>query len=218
MTAVATNLVLTPTVDSAGQDWAALSDEALARRAQAGCVLSFEELVRRYQVPLLRFLYKRCANKHDAEDVLQESFMQAYRALHRYSDQWPFRTWLYTLTCRRAISHGRKKMPISDTNILASLAHDNIPPSRELEGEEAQRHIWETARSVLTAEQFTAVFLQYVEDMPTGQIAAVLERSWVSTKTLLHRARRKLRPYLEDSFAVQSTPPSIQSSLARGIP
>jgi RNA polymerase sigma-70 factor (ECF subfamily) len=218
VTAGGSNLTFTPPVKAAGQDWSALSDESLARQAQTGCMQSFEELVRRYQVPLLRFLYKRCANKHDAEDVLQESFLQAYRALHRYSDQWPFRTWLYTLTCRRAISHGRKSKPVSDTDMLASFAHEDVAASRELEREEAQRHIWETARRVLSAEQFTAIFLQYVEDMPTGQIASVLERSWVSTKTLLHRARRKLQPYLEDSSAMQSKPIRAQPSLVRGIP
>jgi len=193
LTAIAPRLVDTQPV-AAALDGA--SDEQLARRAQAGCMRSFEELVRRYQVPLLRFLLKRCRNKHDAEDVLQESFLQAYRALHQYRDHWPFRTWLYTLTSRRAISHARKAIPAADSPALLGVAGRDDGPAGSLERAEAQQHIWDTARRVLTDEQYTAIFLQYVEAMPTGQIARVLGRSWVSTKTLLHRARRKLLPSL----------------------
>ena len=49
---------------------------------------------------------------------------------------------------------------------------------------------------MLTDEQFAALWLYYVEDMPAPEIAKVLERSWVSVKTMLHRARRSLRPLL----------------------
>jgi RNA polymerase sigma-70 factor, ECF subfamily len=174
-----------------------LTDEQLALRAQSGCTASFEQLVRNYQVPLLRFLQKRCRTKEDAEDVLQNSFLQAYRAIGRYDATWPFRTWIYTLTHRLAISHARKTPPKFDTHTMQALAATPATPSDTIEREESQHNIWHTARAVLTEEQFTAIFLQYIEEMPTQQIAAVLNRTWVSTKTLLHRARKKLLVHLQ---------------------
>ena len=59
------------------------SNEDLAARAQAGCLSSFEELMRRFQVPLLHFL-RRVGPDFDAEDVLQETFLRAYSQLGRY--------------------------------------------------------------------------------------------------------------------------------------
>jgi RNA polymerase sigma-70 factor (ECF subfamily) len=177
---------------------ASLTDEQLALRAQAGCTDSFEQLVRNYQVPLLRFLQKRCARKEDAEDVLQNSFLQAYRAIKRYDPAWPFRTWIYTLTHRLAISHARKTPPRFDTHAMLAMAPAQAAPSDGIEREEAQQSVWTVARNVLNDEQFTAIFLQYIEEMPTAQIAQVLNRTWVSTKTLLHRARKKLIHHLPD--------------------
>ena len=69
-------------------------DEELARRAQLGCTDSFEELVRRFQVPLLRFLGRR-TSAVDAEDLLQDTFVRAYQNLQRYRSAWRFRTWLF---------------------------------------------------------------------------------------------------------------------------
>ena len=193
------------------------ADADLVRRAQGGALAAFEELVRRYQVPLLRFLLQRGMRRHDAEDVLQESFLQAYRALGRYDARWPFRTWLYTLTSRRAISHGRKAVPRPQERALLTLTSTGAPPWQRVERAEMARDIWATARRILTDEQFTAVFLQYVEDMPTGQIARVLGRSWVSTKTLLHRARRKLLGHLDISGAVPKGSGSSYQIAVRGV-
>lgn len=201
MTALAHNFATESSEGAALSGLSAMADEALARRAQGGCGLSFEELVRRYQVPLLHFLLQRCRNKHDAEDVSQESFLQAYRALHRYSDHWPFRTWLYTLSSRLAISQARKAAPASDSPPLLALAGVDDPPARRMEEQESQQKLWDIARAVLSEEQFTGLFLQYVEDMPTDQIATIMGKSWVATKTLLHRARRKLQAEVENPFS-----------------
>ena len=69
------------------------SDEELVARAQQGCAESFEELVRRYQVPLVHFLRRR-GDADEAEDVAQEAFLRAYENLARYRPRWRFSTWL----------------------------------------------------------------------------------------------------------------------------
>src|SRR5688572_27499948 len=83
------------------------TDEELACRAQRGCRESFDELMKRYQAPLLHFLRSRTAPA-EAEDLLQESFLRAYRGLQRYRSAWPVRTWLFTIARRICIDSRRR--------------------------------------------------------------------------------------------------------------
>ncbi len=193
-----------------------LSDEDLARRARDGSSACFEEIVRRYQVPLLRFLLRRGPDPNEAEDALQEAFLRAYQSLGQYRDRWPFKTWMFTLTYRLAISRARKVRPTTNDTELHTSASNVEDPSRDLERRESRQFLWDAARRVLGDEQFSTLWLHYGEDMPTRQIAQVMGRSWVWVKTALHRARTKLGETLEaepDFGAVFSDEPNV---LTRG--
>src|SRR6516162_3437982 len=93
------------------------SDEDLAARAQIGCMESFEELLRRFQVPLLQFL-RHVGPAADAEDVLQETFLRAYTRLHFYRADWRFATWLYTIARRASINYHRRPHPAADDEAI----------------------------------------------------------------------------------------------------
>lgn len=174
-----------------------LSDEELARGARAGSLNCFDELVRRYQVPLLRFLERRSPSGGDAEDVLQESFLRAFQSLGKYREQWPFKTWLFTLAYRLSVSMARKsRLKITD-HCDESIASPQEGPQERAEREESSRRLWTIARRTLSEEQFNALWLHYVESMPARDVAEVLGRSWVWVKTTLHRSRRKLAEALE---------------------
>jgi len=189
------------------------SDEQLARRGQQGCAASFEELMIRYQVPVLQFLQHRSGSR-DAEDLLQETFVRAYVNLHRYRPRWRFATWLFTIARRVSINHRRRPVPVVD-HVALSLAEAGGPtPLGAMVADEDRRSLWGMVANVLGQEELTAVWLYYVEEMPTREIAAVLERSWVSVKTMLYRARRKLRPILEE-LESDSVPRSSGASAER---
>ncbi|NQT13604.1 MAG: sigma-70 family RNA polymerase sigma factor [Planctomycetes bacterium] len=168
------------------------SDEELAQRAQGGCTESFEELVRRFQVPVLEFLRRRGLSS-DAEDLLQETFIRAYANLHRYRRRWRFSTWLFTIARRVSINHARRVRPTAGEEALQDVESTAPGPLETIVAEEDRRTLWGAAANLLRGDEYTAVWLYYVEEMPTREIAVVLERSWVSVKTMLFRARRKLR-------------------------
>ena len=185
-------------VESSG---AGVRDEELAALARGGCRDSFEELVRRFQVRLLRFLQRRVQSNADAEDLLQETFIRAYERLDRYDVNRPLGTWLFTIAHRLAISHHRRHqtaLRASEVLMHQGAETETCEPSRQLADEEGRKLLWEKAAAVLSEEQLSAVWLFYVEEMPAPQIAEVMGRSWVSVKTILFRARRKLMPFLED--------------------
>ena len=64
--------------------------------------------------------------------------------------------------------------------------------------DENRRYLWSRANEVLAEEEMTALWLSYVEGMPAREIAMVLDRSWVSVKTMMFRARKKLLPLVKD--------------------
>jgi RNA polymerase sigma-70 factor (ECF subfamily) len=183
-----------------------LSDEQLAASAKGGCRDSFGQLAARYQVRLLRFLQRQVRSLSDAEDLLQETFIRAFERLDRYDAKRPFSTWLFTIGHRLAVSHHRRGQAAS--RMTAAVADRNrnrtqSEPGRGIADEESRRHFWDLARAALTDEQLCATWLFYVEEMPAPQIALVLGRTWVSVKTILFRARRKLAPLLAESREVE---------------
>jgi len=176
----------------------ARSEEQLAVSAQAGCEASFEQLVRRLQVPLVQFLSSRSRCRADAEDLAQESFVRAYRALDRYEPRCRFRTWLFTIAHRLSLNHRRdagRTQSILEPNAICSPDDD---AAEIVSADESRRSIWRSAAELLDAEQTAALWLHYVEELSTHEIGRILGRSRAAVKTMLFRARKKLMPGLRE--------------------
>jgi RNA polymerase sigma-70 factor (ECF subfamily) len=173
-----------------------LSDEELARQAQEGCVASFTELVRRFQVPLLQFLRRWCTHE-DAEDLVQDTLVRAYHNLDRYRSSWRFATWLFTIARRLSMNLKRRPRAKLDPDTLETVEDSASGPDRLAADRESRGRLWELAAEALTEPQLTATWLYYVEDMPVAQIARVLGRSKTATKVTLFRARKRLMPIFE---------------------
>ena len=168
-------------------DATGLSDELLAQRGE-GSRSSFDELARRFQIKLLRFLQRRLRSNSDAEDLLQETFIRAFQHLNQYDESRPFGTWLFTIAQRLAVSHHRHRLTVARASeVIAERYQERqeLEPVHRMANEESRQLFWDKAASVLTEEQFSATWLFYVEAMPAPQIAEVLGRLWVSVKTIL---------------------------------
>jgi len=173
------------------------SDEDLALRAQRGCPDSFEELVRRFQVPLVHFLRQR-AGTEEAEDLAQDTLLRAYENLHRYRPAWKFGTWLFTIARRLNLNRMRRREPATDSDALSEVESPVASPAAIVAEEENRQRLWETAAAVLSEPQITALWLYYVEEMAVKEIARVVGRSRVAVKTMLFRSRKKLLPMLDE--------------------
>ena len=85
------------------------ASRSLAIAAQSGCIESFESLVGQFEKPLYHFLLTKTRNHHQAQDLLQDTFLITYRKLDRFNPSYPFSSWIYTIANRLAISHYRKQ-------------------------------------------------------------------------------------------------------------
>jgi len=174
-----------------------LSDEELASRVAAGSRASFEELVSRYSPRLFCFLRPRFNSDQDIEDLIQETFLKAFRNIGRFDPEQRFSTWLYTIAIRQAVSRFRTEKKRSP--FLDPLPAAQDPQEIVIRKEESQ-NIWRLAGE-LGDRQYEVLWLYYGEDMPIKEIAKILRKKPVTVRVLLHRARLNLGKRMDRAVA-----------------
>jgi RNA polymerase sigma-70 factor (ECF subfamily) len=181
---------------------ATLSDEEVVARVLAGDTSLFEILMRRYNQRLFRVARGILADDAEAEDVMQEAYVRAFRELANFRGEARFSTWLTRIACHEALARARKGRR------LVSLAPINggeppDPPSeasgpeRQLENRELHAVLREAVE--LLPDPLRAVFcLREIEGLSTEQTADALDLSVENVRVRLHRAKRGLRQTLDE--------------------
>ena len=195
----------------------ARTDEELAAQTAAGSRAAFEALVSRYSPRLFYFLRSRSGSDEDIEDLMQETFLRAFRNIDRYDPKWNFSTWLYTMAVRLAISRHRSKKadPLPLDPELTECPSPG-PQDRLIFEEETQerKNVWNLARTLKPGE-YQALWLRYAEGLPVKDIAKAMNKSQIGIRTLLHRSRLKLGPKLRTTSP--SAAPAGAVSARRGL-
>jgi RNA polymerase sigma-70 factor, ECF subfamily len=163
-------------------------EETWVRRAREGDDNAFTALVDTHAASLYRFLHRRIGNAADAEDLVQQTFVKAHRALPRFDPSKPIAPWLFTIARNLAATHYRSRRPVPDVEI----EYDSRTPLVDLQEVEAGRVLWEWAQHHLPDTQFAALWLRVEEDLDVATIAQRLQKSQSNVKVLLHRARKRL--------------------------
>jgi RNA polymerase sigma-70 factor (ECF subfamily) len=172
-----------------------VTDEELAVEVASGSRAAFEELVCRYSPRLFHFLRPRLSTNQDIEDLIQETFLKAFRNIDRYNPEFKFSTWLYTVAIRLAISYYRS----NKSRDLSSIPnHIPVDPEEIVTRKDQAQKIWALAKS-LHVKQYEALWLRYMEDMAVKEIALIMNKTQVQIRVLLHRARLNLGKKLNKS-------------------
>ena len=175
------------------------SELQLINAAKAGSVDAFTDLVCSYRDRLLRFLLTRCSSLADAEDVLQDTLINAYRYLDSYDPRWRFSTWLYRIAIRNA---GKLRGPdLVDVDSVNDLHDEENDPLLQCMADSERENLWVVARRLLNDDVFAAMWLRYAEDMSVNDISKALDRSVSWTKVNLMRGRRALDEELNGAAA-----------------
>ena len=169
---------------------------ALVAAAQAGDREAFDELVRATYADTYTLAYRLTGDEEDARDVVQESYLRAYRGLKRFRGDAAFTTWMYRITANCAATFLGKRSRHRHDELTDEVAGDDERPAGNPEAQidaKASRDALQAALLRLPPRLRSVVVLRDVYDLPHEAIAAELGISESAAKVRLHRARRKLR-------------------------
>lgn len=191
------------------------ADAKLVARVQQGDKQAFDLLVIKYQRKILRLLSRMIRDQSDIEDVMQEAFIKAYRALPQFRGESAFYTWLYRIAINTArnwmASQGRR--PSSPNNNQSEDGEtfdeidnltDNNTPESVLASQEIAATVNETIQE-LPEELRTAIVLREIEGLSYEEISQAMNCPIGTVRSRIFRAREaiaaKLRPMLGDQGA-----------------
>jgi len=177
-------------------------DDRLVARLRAGDETAFEALYRRHSASIFGLLLRMLKNRADAEDLLQEIFLQAHDKLPSFEGRSAFGTWLYRLGVNRCLDHLRsrsaKEQARTDPLTLAFPGRRLAGGTRSLELERAIGELPPSSRA--------AFLLHDVEGYEHKEVGEMLGIAVGTSKSLVHRARMKLRTRLNPPSSVGETP------------
>jgi RNA polymerase sigma-70 factor, ECF subfamily len=179
--------------------------EDLIRRSQKGDKLALEALIRRYQTYVFRLCCLVMRNEQDAEDMTQETFLRACRALPRYQrrEGSSFEAWLYRIAVNCCRSRMRRKwyqvLPWPDP-APQIMAEPEDQPERKMQQSEWRTEMLDAIDS-LGEKHRVVVILRYYAGMSNEEIAETMGLPSGTVRSRLHTARERLRQVLEDNLS-----------------
>ncbi len=186
-------------------------DRALVERVQKGDKRAFDLLVRKYQHKIIG-LVSRYANNHaEAEDIAQDAFVRAWRAIGSFRGDSAFYTWMYKIAVNTAKNHlvaKARRPPADDINVDDAVfvpgsehMHETATPERELMRQQVEQTVFGAVQA-LPDELRTAITLREVDGLSYEDIAEAMSCPIGTVRSHIFRAREaideKLRPLLSD--------------------
>ena len=171
-------------------------DARLVARVRAGDERAFAQIVAEHSPSLLAHARRMVGGHHDAEDIVQDAFVRAHRALLADDREIALGGWLHTIVRNRALDRLRQTRPQASFEDAARLRPSDPAdePERAFERHEALGELVGGLRA-LPARQRTALVLHELEGLPHALIGRRLGVSEAASKTLLHRARAGMRQH-----------------------
>lgn len=207
----------TPASTDANAPLPSLSDEELVARARARDVPAFEELVGRHEEKVYRLAMRFVRDDMDASEILQETFLSAWRNLDRFEGRAQFASWLHRVAVNAALMllRSRRRHPeiaVEDVTpemlgeaaaqagpVLGSGTDWSKQPDERFQSEELRRYL-QNAVDALPQSQRSVFLLRDVEGLSTEETAELMSLTIPTVKTRLHRARLALRQAITEYF------------------
>ncbi len=174
-----------------------LQDDLLVLQCQQGSVAGFEELVRRWQGPLLNYAYRLTGDWPAAQDAVQETWMAVIRSLVALQDVARFRAWLFGIASHKCQDYWRRNQ--SSHRLSETLQAESVVGVATVRPNGERADI-EAAFCRLAPESRAVLALMYLEDFSVGEIADVLSLPEGTVKSRLFHARKQLRQLMEKDY------------------
>src|SRR5882757_3216316 len=181
-----------------------MEDAAAVARVKAGDKDTFRLLVERHSQTIFRLAFRMMENEQDAEEIVQETFLRAYRALDGFESRSNFGTWIYRIALNRCYDflNQRKSRPTIQPQedpeapaVIEQIPTKNPSPERSLLSQEIQVQV-RSAMELLTAGERIAFVLFHFEGRSIEEVARTLNVRQGVVKNRVYRAVKKLRQQL----------------------
>lgn len=204
----------------------AAADRRLLERIQSGDKAACAECVERHSADIYRLALRLTGDEQEAEDVMQETFLNAFQAIGTFEGRSSLGTWLYRIATNAALMRKRKLRP--ETIAIGEMKQPGVGPAsaqplfdwcclpeRDFETAETRAHLQEAIQELPDGLR-AAFVLRELQGLSTRESAEVLELSEEAVKTRLYRARlwlrERLAPYFAERGLARPTPQSLPSA------
>lgn len=202
------NSTLNMDAKTTSEDKGELDDRQLVKKATGGDQAAYNSLVERYQGKIYALAYNMTGNNADAEDLVQEIFLKAYRYLPRFKQKSSFYTWLYRIAVNHTINFLKKRdrrtfysLDDVDNNIEKDPDYMELSsrsgPFRDTSLSELQKNL-NAAIQKLSDKHRAVVVLHDIQGVPHEEIAKMLNCSHGTVRSRLFYARQQLQSYLKE--------------------
>lgn len=188
--------------------------EELVLEAQKGIVEAFQELYSLYGKKILNYIYRMTGSREEAEDLTQDTFIQAYKNIQALKDRSKFQSWLFRIAQNNVYQRYRGKKPILESldqeespelSDVQKMAAPSKSPEESLLSDELEDLIREVIQEL--PEKYREVFvLSAIQKLSYQEISEIVGRSLASVKSDIHRARVEVRDrikkYLGENYGM----------------
>lgn len=191
------------------QAWAECEDVDLVKASQGGSLAAFDELIQRYQQRVYATVYHMTSNHEDADDLTQESFIKAFKALKRFKGDSSFYTWVYRIAVNRTINFLKQRkrksyhMSLNDMDLQVEKHADLLmfisdkTPRRDVRLNELQEKMNEAMQKLSDNHRLT-VTLHDVQGMSHEEIGKIMDCNTGTVRSRLFYARQQLQAHLSE--------------------
>ena len=182
------------------------TEAELIERILAGEWRNFAILVDKYEAKVYSYTHYLMGNKEDAEEIVQDTFVKAYRSLSQFRGEAAFSTWLIRIAHFGCLTRFRLKKPnkVSIDEAETSQVAKEDEPSRKMDLDD-RKAILQKALDQLKPDERSVVTLFYYSELPIKEIVEVTDLTESNVKILLHRSRKKLLGILGEMGIKENT-------------
>ncbi len=180
------------------------SDSEIIGKVLQGDHAAYAVLVSRYQNYVFTLTNRIVKNREDAEEVAQDVFVKAFRALANFKGTSKFSTWLYTIVYTSSLSFLRKKKPViislDHENVFELVTNQNAESSANIAEQKSRSAMVNKAIELLNPDDALVISLFYLAEQNLEEIGKIMGAETNTVKVRLHRARHKLKEKMETHF------------------
>ena len=178
-----------------------MKERVYVEKVLSGNTSAFAYFVNTYQEMAVNIAYRICENMQDAEDVVQESFVKAYKNLHTFRLESKFSTWLYRIVFNTAVTFTKAKMWVVDDEVetVALDVSSELDTTSQIELNETSEIVSHVLSKMPKAYGLTLT-LFYLEDHSVKEVAEITGLNNSNVKVMLFRARKMFKELMEKTY------------------